>query len=186
MRKLSVFNFTTLNGYYKGPNNDISWHRHGTEEGEFSAEGLQADNILLFGRVTYEMMASYWPSPDAIKNAPIVADGMNKAEKIVFSRNLKKVEWNNTRLVKDNIIEEIRRTKQTPGRDMTILGSGSIVAQFAEQGLIDEYLIMMDPVVLGNGTPIFWNIKNKLDLKLTGTRTFKSGVVLLSYQPIEK
>jgi dihydrofolate reductase len=131
-------------------------------------------------------MASYWPTPDAIKKDPIVAAGMNNADKIVFSRTLKKVEWNNTRLMKDNIVEEIKKMKQLPGREMTVLGSGSILIQFAEQGLIDEYQIMVDPVVLGDGTPIFKNIKHKLDLKLTRTRTFKSGVVLLCYQPVEK
>ncbi len=108
---------------------------------------------------------------------------MNKAEKIVFSRTLKKVEWNNTRLMKSNIIEEIKKMKQMPGKDMTLLGSGSILTQFAEQGLIDEYQIMVDPVVMGDGTPIFKDIKHKLDLKLTTTRTFKTGVVLLCYQP---
>lgn len=186
MRKVTVFNFVTLNGYFKGPNGDISWHRHGAEEGEYAAEGLQSGNTLLFGRVTYEMMASYWPTPDAIKNAPIVAEGMNNADKIVFSRTLKKAEWKNTGLVKENIVEEIRKMKQMPGKDMTLLGSGSILTQFAEQGLIDEYQLMLDPVALGDGTPIFKDIKHKLDLKLTGTRTFKSGVVLLCYQPEKK
>ncbi len=132
--------------------------------------------------MTYELMASYWPTPDAIKNVPIVAEGMNNADKIVFSRTLKKAEWNNTRLVKDNIVEEIKRMKQMPGKDMTLLGSGSIVTQFAQQGLIDEYQIMVDPVVLGDGTPIFKGLKHTLNLKLTATRTFRSGVVLLSYQ----
>ena len=111
---------------------------------------------------------------------------MNNAGKIVFSRTLEKVEWNNTRLVKDNITEEIKKMKQMPGKDMTLLGSGSILTQFAEQGLIDEYQIMVDPVVIGDGTPIFKNIKHTLDLKLTTTRTFKSGVVLLCYQPVKK
>ena len=186
MRKLTAFNFVTLNGFFKGPKEDISWHRHGAEENEYAAEGLKSGGTLLFGRVTYEMMASYWPTTVAIKNDPIVAEGMNKADKIVFSRTLKKTEWSNTRLVKDNIVEEIKKMKQMPGKDMTLLGSGSIVTRFAEQGLIDEYQIMVDPVVLGSGTPIFKGIKHKLDLKLTTTRTFKSGVVLLCYQPVEK
>jgi dihydrofolate reductase len=186
MRKLSVFNFVTLNGYFQGPKGDISWHRHGAEENEYAAEGLKSGSVLLFGRVTYEMMASYWPTSNAFKNDPIVADGMNKAEKIVFSRTLKTVEWNNTRLVKGNIGEEIRKMKQLPGKDLTVLGSGSIVTQFAELGLIDEYQIMVDPVVLGEGTPLFRGLKQKLNLKLATTRTFRSGVVLLSYQPMEK
>ena len=186
MRKIFVFNFVTLNGYFKGPQEDISWHRHGAEENEYAAENLKSGSTLLFGRVTYEMMANYWPTPVALKNDPIVAEGMNNAEKIVFSRTLKKAEWNNTRLVKDNIVEEIKKMKQMHGKDMTLLGSGSIVTQFAEQGLIDEYQIMVDPVILGDGTPIFKGIRHKLDLKLTKTRTFKSGVVLLCYQPVAK
>lgn len=184
MRKLTVFNFVTLNGYYKGPEGDIGWHRHGAEEGEYASEGLKSESILLFGRVTYEMMASYWPTPMAIQNDPVVAEGMNNAEKVVFSRSLKNAAWNNTRIVKDNIVEEIKKMKRTAGKDMTILGSGSIVTQFAEQGLIDEYQFMVDPVVLGDGTPMFQSIKQKLDLKLTNTRTFKSGVVLLCYEPV--
>ena len=186
MRKLSVFNFITLHGYFAGPNGDISWHRHGAEENAYAAEGLKAGSTLLFGRVTYEMMAGYWPTPMAIKNDPIIAEGMNMADKIVFSRTMKKAGWNNTRLVKDNIAEEIRKMKQKPGKDMTVLGSGSIVTQFAEQGLIDEYQFMVDPVALGDGTPIFKGITHKLDLKLTSTRTFKSGVVLLCYEPAER
>jgi dihydrofolate reductase len=132
------------------------------------------------------MMARYWPTATAIKNDPIVAEGMNKADKIVFSRTLKKVEWNNTRLVKENIVEEIKNLKQMPGKDMTLLGSGSVLTQFAGQGLIDEYQIMVDPVIIGDGTSIFKGITHRLDLKLTMTRTFNSGVVLLCYQPVEK
>jgi dihydrofolate reductase len=185
MRKIIVFNFVTLNGFYKGPKRDISWHSYGTEENEYAAENLKSGSTLLFGRVTYEMMASYWPTPIAIKNDPIVAEGMNNADKIVFSKKLKKIEWNNTRLVKSNLVKEIKKMKQMPGKDMTLLGSGSILTQLAEHGLIDEYQIMIDPIVIGNGTPLFKDIKNKLDLKLTMTRTFKSGVVLLCYRPMD-
>jgi dihydrofolate reductase len=185
MGKLTIFNFVTLNGFFKGPDEDISWHRHGQEENEYAAEMLQTgDGILLFGRVTYEQMASYWPTPEAIKNSPAVAKRMNNASKIVFSRSLKKADWSNTRLVNDNMVEEVKKMKQLPGKDMAVLGSGSIVTQFADQGLIDEYQIMLDPVALGDGTPIFKGIRQKLDLKLTKSRTFKSGVVLLCYQPM--
>jgi len=97
MRKVPAFTFVTLNGYFQGPKGDISWHRHGVEENEFAVEAMKFENTLLFGRVTYEMMASYWPTPLAIKNDPVVAERMNKADKIVFSRTLKKAEWNNTR-----------------------------------------------------------------------------------------
>ena len=186
MGKLSIFNFITIDGYFEGPNRDISWHRHGAEENGYAAEMLKYGATLLFGRVTYELMAGYWPTPLAHKNDPIVAEGMNKADKIVFSRTLKKAEWNNTKLMKDDIVEEIKIMKQSAVNHLVVLGSGSIVTQFAEQDLIDEYQFMVDPVVLGDGTPIFKGMKQKLDLKLTSTRTFKSGVVLLCYRPVEK
>jgi dihydrofolate reductase len=186
MGKLSIFNFITLDGYFEGPNRDISWHRHGPEENEYAAEMLKYGATLLFGRITYELMAGYWPTPLAAKNDPIVAEGMNNADKIVFSSTLKKAKWNNTRIIKDNIVEEIKKMKLSAGNHMVVLGSGSIVTQFAEQGLIDEYQIMVDPVVLGDGTPIFKGIRQKLDLKLTSIISFKSGVALLCYKPVEK
>jgi dihydrofolate reductase len=184
MRKLSVFNFTTLNGFYKGPNEDISWHKHGSQENEFASDKLQQENILLFGRVTYQMMAGYWPTQMAAENDPNMASQMNRAEKIVFSRTLMSADWQNSRIISDNIVEEIKKLKQEDGKDMTILGSGTIVTQFADHGLIDEYSIMIDPVALGEGTPVFKDLHKKLDLQLIGTDTFKSGVVLLRYKPV--
>jgi dihydrofolate reductase len=183
MGKLSVFNFITLNGFYKGVNNDIGWHKHGEEEGEFSAEGAQSDSVILFGRVTYDMMYSFWPTPMAMESMPVVADGMNNSEKIVFSRTLKKADWNNTRIISSHAVEEIKKLKKALQKDMIILGSGSIVTLCAEHELIDTYQIMIDPVAIGNGTPLFNGMKRQLDLRLTSTRTFKSGVILLNYEP---
>lgn len=182
MAKLSVFNFASLNGYYKGPNGDISWHRHGAEESEFSAQAMQSKNILLFGRVTYDMMAGFWPTPMALEKAPKEAKGINEAEKIVFSNSINKADWNNTRVINGNIIAEMEKLKQTATHDMTILGSGTIITQFAEAGLIDEYLIMIGPVVLGDGGTMFKGLGHKLDLDLISVKTFKSGTVLLSYK----
>ena len=186
MRKIRVFIFSALDGYFKGPKSDISWHRHDAEGTAHAVKMLKPGNTLLFGRVTYELMASYWPTPYAINNDPIVAAGMNKADKIVFSRTLKKASWNNTRIVKNNIEEEIAKMKRMPGKNMTLLGSGTILTQLAQQGLIDEYQIMVDPVVLGAGTPMFKGIKHRLNLKLTKTKTFENGAVLLCYKPMKK
>lgn len=183
MRKLTVFNFITLNGYYKGSQGDISWHQHGAQENEYAGNSLQAGNTLLFGRITYEMMAGYWSSAHAQQQDPVVAGGMNAAEKIVFSRTLTSVEWNNTRLVQEPLEAAIRQMKQMRGNDLTILGSGTIVTQLADAGLIDEFHIMVDPVALGSGVPIFQNLQHPLKLRLTGSSVFKSGVVLLSYIP---
>jgi dihydrofolate reductase len=186
MAKLTVFNFTSLNGFYKGVNGDISWHRHGAEEAEYSAQSMQSNNVLLFGRVTYDMMVSFWPTPMATESVPKEAEGINNAEKIVFSTTLDKADWKNTRVIKSNIIEEIKKLKQTLPNDMTILGSGSILVQCADAGLIDEYQIMLDPVALGDGDTVFKGMKHNIDLELISVKTFKSGTVLLSYKSMKK
>lgn len=183
MRKLTSFTVITLNGYYKNLDGDISWHQHGAEESNYSAESLEPGNALLFGRVTYEEMASYWSSQDAFDQTPVIAEGMNKADKIVFSRTLDKPSWQNSTVIKDNMVEEIKKLKETPGNDLTLLGSGSILMQFAEQGLIDEYQIMIDPVAIGAGTTLFASLKRTLKLNLVHSIPFNSGVVLLHYEP---
>ncbi len=189
MRKVFVFNLASLDGYFEGPNGDISWHNvtsgseMDAEFNEYAVEMLNSVDTLIFGRVTYELMAGYWPTPDAMKNDPIVAERMNNLPKIVFSRTLNKAEWNNTRLVKDNIAEETSKLKRQPGKDMALLGSGSIIPELAPLGLIDEYRIMVNPVVLGSGNPLFKGIKDRLNLRLLKTRTFRNGNVLLYYQP---
>lgn len=183
MRKIVVFNLVSIDGYFAGQDGDISWHNVDEEFNEYAIEKVTAGNTLLFGRVTYELMASFWPTPQAIKNDPIVAERMNNLPKIVFSRTLNKAEWNNTRLVKADMLSEIRKMKQEPGRDMAILGSGSIVSQLASHGLIDEFQIMVNPVVLGKGKTMFQGIQDKLTLKLKKSRTFGNGNVLLYYAP---
>ena len=137
---------------------------------------------MLFGRITYELMASYWPTPMAAQRDPVVAEGINRCPKVVFSRTLEKATWNNTKLVKGDLIVEVRKMKQEPGKDMAILGSGSLVSQLARAGLIDEYQVMVNPVILGQGRTMF-DVKNRLCLKLSKTRTFGNGNVLLCYEP---
>ncbi len=182
MPKLGVFNLVTLDGYFAGENGDISWHNADAEFQKTAEQQSNSGNTLLFGRVTYELMAGYWTTPQALKEDPIVAKGMNSSSKIVFSRTLKKAEWSNTRLAKGNLVAEVRALKAQPGKDLTILGSGSLVAQLAEAGLIDHYQLMVNPVVLGKGKGLFDGLKTKLSLKLTKTQAFKSGNVLLTYQ----
>ncbi len=184
MGKLNVFNFISLDGYYKDAGNGIDWHQHGQEEGEFSAKNLEHDSMLLFGRITYEMMASWWPSQNAIDAMPEVARGMNQAEKVVCSNTLRHTDWQNTRIINGDILAQIAALKKTSPKDMTILGSGNLSAQLAEAGLIDTYQIMIDPVAIGQGTPIFSGMQQQLNLKLTDTRSFKSGTVLLSYETL--
>jgi dihydrofolate reductase len=187
MRKLLVFNHVSLDGYFVDVNGDMSWAKADHQDAEwnaFVAENASGGGILVFGRVTYELMAGFWPTPFAIENMPVVAEGMNNMPKVVFSRTLDHVSWNNTTLVKGDLAAEIRRMKQEPGEGMAILGSGSIVSQLAQEGLIDEYQIVVNPVVLGAGRTMFDGVKEKLSLKLTKTRAFGNGNVLLRYEPM--
>ena len=184
MRRLTVFNLMTLDGYIAGQGGDISWHNVDEEFQELAHGASNSGNTLLFGRVTYELRAGFWPTPEAIKADPIVAAGMNKSEKIAFSRTLQKADWNNTRLVKDDMIGEIRRLKAGSGRDLTILGSGSIVSQVAQEGLVDEYNILLNQVALGKGKTMFEGLKSRIALKLTETRKFGNGNMLLKYEPV--
>ncbi len=183
MRKLLVFNSVTADGYFTDTNGDMSWaHKSDPEWNEFVAENSKSGGELLFGRVTYQMMESFWPMPAAAKQFPEVAEHMNNLPKVVFSRTLDSVSWQNTKLVKGDLAEEVRKLKQETGEDMVILGSGSIVAQLAQSKLIDEYQMVVNPIVLGAGRTMFDGLKEKLDLKLTSSRTFGNGNVLLCYK----
>jgi dihydrofolate reductase len=186
MRKLVVFNHVSLDGYFVGANGDLGWAYRGNDDPEYAAfvaENASGGGQLLFGRITYQMMASYWPTPAADQHDPVVAAGMNSMPKVVFSRSLEGASWNNTKLVKGDIVAEIRKLKNEAGPDMAILGSGSIVSQLAAENVIDEYQVMVDPVALGTGRTMFGGVKEKLNLKLTRTRTFGNGKVFLCYEP---
>lgn len=184
MRKLMVFNSVTADGYFTDKNNDMSWaHRPSDPEWDaFVAGNAKSGGELLFGRITYEMMASFWPTDAAKKQFPTVAEGMNNSPKVVFSRTLDKVSWANTRLIRGNLTEEVRKLKDEPGDHLVIMGSGSIISQLALENVIDEYQLVVNPLVLGAGRTMFDGIKEKLNLKLTSSRTFGNGNVLLCYQ----
>jgi dihydrofolate reductase len=186
MRKLIAFNHVTLDGYFVDANGAMSWAKHGNEDPEYAAfvaENAGGGGELLFGRITYNLMASYWPTPIADQHAPSVAAAMNSMRKVVFSKTLDQATWNNTKLVKGDLVSEVRRMKDEEGPGMAILGSGSIIAQLAPENLIDEYQIMVDPVALGKGRSMFEGIPAQLNLKLAKTRIFKNGKVYLCYEP---
>ncbi len=187
MRKLAVFNNVSLDGYFTDANGDMSWAYNVNPDAEwnaFVAGNASGEGMLLFGRKTYDLMAGFWPTPLAAEQMPVVAEGMNKMPKIVFSRTMDKVTWKNTTLVKDDPSAAVRKLKNQPGPDMVILGSGSIVSQLAPEGLIDEYQFVVVPVVLGGGRTMFDGIREKLNLKLTRSRTFKNGKIFLCYEPV--
>jgi dihydrofolate reductase len=186
MRKLSVFNNVSVDGYFVDADASMRWAYRDKPDAEwnaFVASNASGEGQLLFGRITYELMAGYWPTPAARQNMPAVAEGMNKMSKIVFSRTLDNVTWNNTKLLKRGLAAEVRKMKNDPGPDMVILGSGSIVSQLAQHNLIDEFQIAVIPVVLGKGRTMFGGVNEKLNLKLTKSRIFGNGNVFLCYEP---
>jgi len=185
MRRVIAFEQVSLDGYFVDANGDMSWaHKQDPEWNAFAASNASGGGALLFGRVTYELMARFWPTPAATERAPVVAEGMNNLPKFVFSRTLEKASWKNTTLVKGDLAAEARRMKNEPGPGMAILGSGSIVSQLAQAGLIDEFQIVVNPIVLGKGRTLFEGTKEKIALKLIKTRPFGNGNVVLSYEPM--
>ena len=137
MPKLIVFNTITVDGYFTDKNNDMSWAHQGDPDPEFDefvAGNASGGGVLVFGRKTYELMASFWPTPAAAEQLPVVAREMNSRQKVVFSRTLEEASWSNTRLVKSDLVAEVRRMKSEPGEGLAILGSGSLVAQLASAG----------------------------------------------------
>lgn len=184
MRKLIVFNNVSLDGYFTDGHGDMNWaHSPDPEWNAFVADNAKGGGMLVLGRVTYEMMIQFWPTPLAAQIAPVVAERMNAMPKIVFSRTLDTASWNNTELVESGLVAKLRELKQQPGNHMTILGSGSLVAQLAEEDLIDEYQFVVVPVALGAGRTMFDGIGRRLDLTLIRSRTFGNGNVFLCHQP---
>lgn len=186
MRKVIFFNLTSLDGYFEGPDRDINWHHVDEEFNEFAVQQTSEFGALLFGRVTYELMAGYWPTEPAKQDDPQIAHLMNSLPKVVFSNTLEKPEWENTSLVRDNIFEEVTKLKEQPGKDIAVFGSSDLAVTLLDLGLIDEFRIMINPIVLGTGKPILHGIKNRLELKLIDVREFRSGNVLLYYQVVRK
>jgi dihydrofolate reductase len=183
MRKIFAFIMTTLDGYHEGPNQEFDFWVVDEEFNRFAVEQLDEADALLFGRVTYEGMAAYWPTPAGEQDDPRLAARMNGLPKVVVSRSLDKAEWASTRLIKDDVTEELTKLKQQPGKDIAILGSSDLTVSLLRMGLVDEVRIMVNPVVLGAGKSVFRTAGERIGLKLLKSRHFNSGNILLYYQP---
>jgi dihydrofolate reductase len=184
MPKLIAYNSVSLDGYFTDASGDMSLaHKHDPEWQAFVSENAGGGGQLLFGRITYDLMASFWPTELAARSNPIVVERMNSLQKFVFSRKLDKVSWKNTTLLKGELAVEVGKLKRQPGPNIVIMGSGSVVAQLADAGLIDEYQIVLNPVVVGSGRTLFEGVKKKLPMKLAKSRTFGNGNVVLFYEP---
>ena len=183
MRKVHVFENVSLDGFFSDAKGDMSWaHKHDEEWNAFASGNASGDGELMFGRKTYEMMAAFWPTPEAARMLPKVAEGMNAQRKFVFSRTLDAAAWQNTTLVKGDLLTEVKKLKQQPGGDLVILGSGSITSQLAAAGLVDSYQIVVNPIVLGKGRTLFETVTNRVNLRLTNSRSFKNGNIVAWYE----
>lgn len=177
----------SLDGYFEGPNHDLSWHNVDREFNAFATSQTKNVDLLLFGRKTYDLMASYWPTEYARKNDAVVAKLMNNTPKIVFSKKLKKVRkipyWENVGLVNKNVFGKIKKLKTQKGGSIAIFGSNAFAVGLIENKLLDEVRIMLNPVVIGGGTRLFDSLRGGLKFKLLRTKKFKSGNVLNVYEP---
>lgn len=192
MRKIIVTMWVTLDGFIAGSNNEMDWvtSRYDAAMGEYEFTLVGGADTLILGRKTYQSFAGAWPkvpeNPAASAGEKEYAQLLNAMRKVVYSTTLQKVEWNNSRLVKEIVPAEVAKLKEEPGKDIVIYGSASIVSAFTQLGLIDEYQILVHPVVLGSGQPLFKGITKPVDLKLLRTETRKTGVVVLYYEPERK
>jgi dihydrofolate reductase len=185
MRKLIMWNMVTLDGLFEGAKSwDLAWHNYfwGEDLGKFVLDQLKTAGALLFGRTTYEGMAAYWTTAEG-EDAE-VADLMNSLPKYVFSGTLEKAEWKNTTLVSSHAREKVQELKQQDGKDLFIFGSAYLTANMMSAGLIDEFRLGLNPLLLGTGSPLFARSGSELRLKLLEARPFDTGIVLLRYAPL--
>jgi dihydrofolate reductase len=181
MRKVIVSIMLSLDGSFEGPNKELDWHVWDDEMENYMDGFLNTVDTILLGRVAYQLLAAYWSS-----STENLAPKLNNLPKIVFSKTLETVEWMNSKLIKENIKEEMLRLKQQPGKDLVLFAGADIASTFLQLGLIDEYRIIVNPIVLSNGKPFFKDLKDTLSLKLLNTNTFSCGNVILYYQPVKK
>jgi dihydrofolate reductase len=184
MRNVILSIMISVDGYFEAPGEGwekIDWHRADDEWEDYSVELLGQIDTLLFGRRTYEGFAEFWPIQDSE-----VARLLNAIDKVVFSTTLSEAAWTGTRLVRDHVPEEVAKLKAQPGKDIAIFGSADLAATLTQHGLIDEYRIAINPVVLGGGTALFREGAERLNLRLLDTKTFRSGIVELRYAPAKE
>lgn len=185
MGKLIAFSSISLDGFFTDAQGDMSWaHQQDPEWDDFVASNARQMSTLLFGRVTYQQMASFWPTPAGRSMAPDVAKGMNQAPKVVFSRTLRETTWSNTRLVSNGMPEAVRALKRDIDHDLVVLGSGSVVSQLAQEDLVDEYRMVFVPIIVGSGKTLVEGLAHRLPLELAEHRAFGNGNVVLTYRRV--
>ena len=186
MAKVVVFNSVSIDGYFTGPDGDLSWaHRANDPEWkEFISGNAKGNARLLFGRVTYEMMVNYWPTPMAAQNDPVVAEGMNKLPKIVFSRTLNPADHPHVRVTTDDPATVVAELTRQPGGDIWIFGGGNLFRQLADASIVDSVEVALVPVLLGSGIPLLPK-GARMRLSLRSHRIYPgTGTVLLQYDVV--
>ncbi|QVQ51546.1 dihydrofolate reductase family protein [Spiractinospora alimapuensis] len=182
LRTLYSYVVTSLDGYYTGPNGEFDWANVDAEYFQFANQSDAYIDTLLFGRVGYEFMASYWPT--ATEADPEVTTFMNSVEKVVVSSTLDKAEWNNTTIDRgQDLTATITELKRRPGREIALFGSVTLTASLLELGLVDELRILVSPIILGEGRSLYSTVSRRIPLELWRTTSFRSGNVLLTYRP---
>lgn len=177
MRKVIVSNLMSLDGFFEDANSGLDWFVPDEEFFEYARQMLRSVDTLLFGRATYEHMAEFWPCAPADE----IANQMNNLEKVVFTTTLPEASWRNSRTFGGDIAEEVYRLKRQPGKDMVVLGSAMLASFLLRAGLIDEYRVIVSPIILGGGRPLFRDMDERIPLELRNVQRLASGVVLLSY-----
>jgi len=180
--KLVLFMVTSVDGYFEGQDHDISWHMVDDEFNDFAVKQLKEFRALLFGRRTYQLMVSWWPTVTAEKDDPVVAGLMNSAEKYVFSHTLQTAAWENTTLVKDEADAFVRNLKARNDKDIAIFGSNNFCVSLMGADLVDEFRIMTCPVAIGTGLPLFSGLAKRENFIRGNVREFSNGNVLVTYQ----
>lgn len=189
MQKLIVFNHLSIDGYFVNKDSKMDWAHPGKDDEEWmtftneNASNANNGEILLFGRVTFELMEMFWTTQIAFNQMPQVAEGMKGANKFVISHTRNESAWENTNFINGKLQEEIIKLKTESNNDIVVMGSGSIVYQLTELKLIDEYQFIMTPIILGGGRTLFNGLSFTQELELIRSRTFKNGNVLLCYKP---
>ena len=185
-RKLIADSIVSLDGYFTSAKNEIdSWFDFNQEEWFWSIDILRRVDAVLCGRISYEEFSKFWPTVNPqTEGGKIIAPLLNGLPKIVFSRTIKDTPWKPATIVREDSVDAIAKLKREPGKDMVVIGSGTLVSALLRAGLIDEYYIRVRPIILGAGRPLFVDPNARHPLKLISTTTFKNGVIGLHYQPL--
>ncbi len=185
MRKIISFMHISLDGFVAGPNGEMNWIKVDEEIFDHVGKRIGETGAALYGRVTYEMMEGYWPNagdkPNASKHDIDHSKWYNKAHKNVLSKTMKDTELPDTTIISDNLSDRINKIKQEEGSEILLFGSPTATHSLIQQNLIDGYWLFVNPIILGEGIPLFTHIKDKIKLKLITTRQFTCGVTELNY-----